>query len=68
MSAGDPHAELRGKQGRGRAEITAIERIEEIARMLGGEHISATTLAHAREMLQAPERAGAAAPRAKVRA
>jgi DNA repair protein RecN (Recombination protein N) len=30
------------------------ERIHEIARMLGGEKLSATTLAHAREMLGAP--------------
>ena len=27
------------------------ERVREIARMLGGAHLSATTLAHAREML-----------------
>ena len=30
------------------------ERVSEIARMLGGEKLSATTLAHAREMLGAP--------------
>ena len=29
------------------------ERVQEIARMLGGEKLSATTLAHAREMLGA---------------
>ena len=48
--------------------IAGEARTQEIARMLGGEHISATTLAHARELLQVPERARAAAPRAKVRA
>ena len=31
--------------------VTGEERISEIARMLGGEKLSATTLAHAREML-----------------
>ena len=31
--------------------VTAEDRVQEIARMLGGEHLSATTLAHAREML-----------------
>ena len=31
--------------------ITGEERVSEIARMLGGEKLSATTLAHAREML-----------------
>jgi DNA repair protein RecN (Recombination protein N) len=30
---------------------TGEERVQEIARMLGGEKLSATTLAHAREML-----------------
>ena len=33
------------------AAITGEERVSEIARMLGGEKLSATTLAHAREML-----------------
>ena len=32
--------------------VAAQERVQEIARMLGGEKLSATTLAHAREMLQ----------------
>ena len=43
--------------------VTAIHgdgRIEEVARMLGGERISATTLQHARELLAAP--AAAVAP------
>jgi len=31
--------------------VLGEERISEIARMLGGEKLSATTLAHAREML-----------------
>lgn len=34
--------------------VTGEARVEEIARMLGGERISANTLAHAREMLGAP--------------
>ncbi|WP_416546182.1 DNA repair protein RecN [Limnohabitans sp. DCL3] len=34
--------------------IAAQERVDEIARMLGGEKQSATTLAHAREMLGCP--------------
>ena len=32
--------------------LASEERVREIARMLGGEHLSDTTLAHAREMLQ----------------
>jgi DNA repair protein RecN (Recombination protein N) len=32
--------------------VTSEARVQEIARMLGGEKLSATTLAHAREMLQ----------------
>jgi len=35
----------------GVAAIMGEERVSEIARMLGGEKLSATTLAHAREML-----------------
>jgi DNA repair protein RecN (Recombination protein N) len=31
--------------------VESEERVSEIARMLGGEKLSATTLAHAREML-----------------
>jgi DNA repair protein RecN (Recombination protein N) len=34
--------------------VNAEERVSEIARMLGGEKLSATTLAHAREMLGTP--------------
>ena len=34
--------------------VHSEERVGEIARMLGGEKLSATTLAHAREMLQSP--------------
>ena len=32
--------------------ITGEQRVAEIARMLGGEKLSGTTLAHAKEMLQ----------------
>ncbi|PUE38678.1 DNA repair protein RecN [Limnohabitans sp. Bal53] len=34
--------------------VSGEERVSEIARMLGGEKLSATTLAHAREMLGSP--------------
>jgi DNA repair protein RecN (Recombination protein N) len=36
--------------------VAGDERVSEIARMLGGEKLSATTLAHAREMLGAPSK------------
>ena len=36
--------------------VNGEERVSEIARMLGGEKLSATTLAHAREMLGAPSK------------
>jgi DNA repair protein RecN (Recombination protein N) len=36
--------------------VSGEERVSEIARMLGGEKLSATTLAHAREMLGAPSK------------
>ena len=42
--------------GRTRTSIEQLNeaaRVEEIARMLGGEKLSSTTLAHAKEMLQA---------------
>ena len=32
--------------------VTGEQRVAEVARMLGGEHLSGTTLAHAKEMLQ----------------
>ncbi len=38
----------------GVAAVAGDERAREIARMLGGERISGTTLAHAREMLELP--------------
>lgn len=44
-------------KGQVSSQVRAVlgeERISEIARMLGGEKLSATTLAHAREMLGAP--------------
>jgi DNA repair protein RecN (Recombination protein N) len=44
-------------QGQVSSQVRAVnneERVSEIARMLGGEKLSATTLAHAREMLQSP--------------
>ena len=43
---GQVSSQVRGVQGE--------ERVSEIARMLGGEKLSATTLAHAREMLGTP--------------
>jgi DNA repair protein RecN (Recombination protein N) len=33
------------------AQVSGEQRVSEIARMLGGERLSDTTLAHAREML-----------------
>jgi DNA repair protein RecN (Recombination protein N) len=36
------------------AEVHGEQRVAEVARMLGGERLSGTTLAHAREMLGAP--------------
>ena len=53
--------QLEGTQVSSRVQaIDGPDREREIARMLGGEHLSATSLAHAREMLAAPT---AAAPR-----
>jgi DNA repair protein RecN (Recombination protein N) len=45
---GQVSSQVRGVQGE--------ERVSEIARMLGGEKLSATTLAHAREMLGTPSK------------
>jgi DNA repair protein RecN (Recombination protein N) len=39
--------------------VSGDERVSEIARMLGGEKLSATTLAHAREMLGTPSKPAA---------
>jgi DNA repair protein RecN (Recombination protein N) len=41
------------------ALVTGEQRVAEVARMLGGERLSGTTLAHAQEMLGGP---GGAAP------
>jgi DNA repair protein RecN (Recombination protein N) len=43
-----------GQIGSRVAPTQGEERVQEIARMLGGEKLSATTLAHAREMLGTP--------------
>ncbi len=40
------------------AELTGQERVQEIARMLGGVQITEKALAHAREMLTAPDKRG----------
>jgi len=46
------------KQRQGQATLSTVTpvqgeaRVAEIARMLGGERLSSTTLAHAKEMLQ----------------
>jgi DNA repair protein RecN (Recombination protein N) len=42
--------------------VNSEERVSEIARMLGGEKLSATTLAHAREMLQSPSSSPSTSP------
>jgi DNA repair protein RecN (Recombination protein N) len=47
-SKGQVSSQVRGVNGE--------ERVSEIARMLGGEKLSATTLAHAREMLGTPSK------------
>ena len=53
----DHHLHVRKAQAEGGrpqsqvAPITGEERTQELARMLGGEHISAATLAHAQELL-----------------
>lgn len=71
------HHLLVSKQGDGSGITSTVRpvrdepRTNEIARMLGGEHISDTTRAHAREMLAAPAASTAPAPPArgkKVRA
>ena len=43
-----------GTPGVGVAPVCGEDRIEEIARMLGGERITSKTIAHAREMLDEP--------------
>jgi DNA repair protein RecN (Recombination protein N) len=61
---GDYHYVVRKSARRGRTitamkEVAEEERLEEIARMLGGAKVSAKTRAHAKEMLkQAQESAG----------
>jgi DNA repair protein RecN (Recombination protein N) len=53
------HHMLVSKQLQGRATLSTVAavlgetRVHEVARMLGGEKLSSTTLAHAKEMLQA---------------
>lgn len=45
----------KAEDGHTHSQVTAVvgeQRVSEIARMLGGERLSGTTLAHAREMLQ----------------
>ena len=43
-----------GTPGVGMAPVSGRDRIEEIARMIGGERITPKTVAHAREMLDGP--------------
>ncbi len=55
---GDHHFQIQKNVSKGRtyttiAPLTEAQRIEEIARLIGGEHITAVTLAHARELLAA---------------
>ena len=56
-ACGDQHLVV-AKQPQGDATVSTVaaasgeQRVDEIARMLGGEHLSLTTLAHAREMLE----------------
>ncbi len=57
-ACGDNHWVV-SKQLQGKATLSTVKsvageaRVQEIARMLGGEHLSGTSLAHAKEMLQA---------------
>ncbi len=56
-ASADQHL-LVAKQTQGQTTLSSVvtvqgeQRVAEVARMLGGEHLSETTLAHAREMLQ----------------
>ncbi len=55
--------------GRTRSDVRAVAgeaRVAEIARMLGGERLSGTSLAHAQEMLQVATAPQAAAPAARA--
>ena len=51
------HSDARGTSSQVNA-LSADARVNEIARMLGGEKVSDTTLAHAREMLQTSAKSG----------
>jgi DNA repair protein RecN (Recombination protein N) len=51
------HNDARGTSSQVTA-LSADARVNEIARMLGGEKVSDTTLAHAREMLQTSAKTG----------
>jgi DNA repair protein RecN (Recombination protein N) len=60
---GETHHVVRKNRRKGRTitsmqELSGEERVEEIARMLGGARISAKTRAHAREMLEQAKGAG----------
>lgn len=56
-ASADQHL-LVAKQTQGQTTLSSVftvqgeQRVTEVARMLGGEHLSETTLAHAKEMLQ----------------
>ena len=70
---GDHHYVVRKSAYQGRTitsmeELSGQDRLEEIARMLGGEKISAKTRAHAKEMLSRAQRAtGSGQQAAKTR-
>jgi DNA repair protein RecN (Recombination protein N) len=58
------------RDGSTRSDVQAVSgetRVGEVARMLGGERLSGTSLAHAQEMLAVGAEAAAAAPRARKR-
>lgn len=59
-SGGRTHSEVRS--------VTGETRVAEIARMLGGEHLSSTSLAHAQEMLDSGRGARASGGRAGAKA
>jgi DNA repair protein RecN (Recombination protein N) len=64
---GDRHLRIEKRRVRGKQQTVAValsgrERVEEIARMAGGEGVTATTRRHARELLARPPSVGPKAP------
>ena len=49
-------------------QLSSNERVQEVARMLGGSHITQATLNHASELLSGPDSAAPAQPKRKQKA